>query len=47
MKGFGDNVPERVWDRSLPPPVGSELSAASGGNSEAEIGILKERLRDY
>ena len=27
--------------------AGSELSAPGGRNSEAEIGILKERLRDY
>ena len=33
--------------RSQPPPVGSESNAASGGSSEMEIGILKERLRDY
>ena len=36
-----------LWGRSQPPPVGSESNAASGGSSEMEIGILKERLRDY
>ena len=30
-KGFGDEIPKRVWDRSLPPPV-AEAGRRSVGN---------------
>ena len=38
-KGFGDEIPKQVWDRSLPPSV-TEAGRRSVGNR-------KERLRDY
>ena len=38
-KGFGDEIPKQVWDRSLPPPVADE--------GRRSVGNGKERLRDY
>ena len=40
MKGFGDEIPKRDWDRSLPPPV-AETGRRSVGNRK------ERRWRDY